>query len=148
MSAGGAVLAIDPGRRKAGYAVLSEAGAVLEAGIEPVEELERRVAELLGERDVESIAIGGGTNGRAVRRLVERFGVPIFWVDEFETTRAARGLYFQEHPPRGWRRLIPVGLQLPGRPVDDYAAIVIGRRFLARGLAAQPPTLGAPPKAR
>lgn len=148
MSAGGAVLAIDPGRRKAGYAVLSAAGAVLEAGIEPVEELERRVGELLGRLGIESIAIGGGTNGRAVRRLVERFGVPIFWVNEFETTRAARSLYFEEHPPRGWRRLIPVGLQLPQRPVDDYAAIVIARRFLARGLDAQPPTLEAPPKAR
>jgi RNase H-fold protein (predicted Holliday junction resolvase) len=148
LSAGGAVLAIDPGRRKAGYAVLSAAGAVVEAGIEPVEELERRVGELLGRLGIESIAIGGGTNGRAVRRLVERFGVPIFWVNEFETTRAARSLYFEEHPPRGWRRLIPVGLQLPQRPVDDYAAIVIARRFLARGLDAQPPTLEAPPKAR
>ncbi|HEY2554887.1 MAG TPA: hypothetical protein VGI15_06535 [Candidatus Cybelea sp.] len=140
MSADGAVLAIDPGRRKAGYAVLSTAGAVLEAGIEPVVELEQRVAELLGRFGIESIAIGRGTNGRAVRRLVERFGVPIFWVDEFETTRAARSLYFVEHPPRGWRRLIPIGLQTPGRPVDDYAAIVIARRFLARGLAAQPPS--------
>jgi RNase H-fold protein (predicted Holliday junction resolvase) len=148
LSAGGAVLAIDPGRRKAGYAVLSAAGAVLEAGVEPVEELEQRVAQLLGKLNVESIAIGGGTNGRAVRRLLERFGVPIFWVNEFETTRAARSLYFEEHPPRGWRRLIPVGLQLPDRPVDDYAAIVIARRFLARGLAAQPPTLETPPKAR
>jgi RNase H-fold protein (predicted Holliday junction resolvase) len=148
LSADGAVLAIDPGRRKAGYAVLSAAGAVLEAGIEPVEALDQRVAELLGRLDIESIALGGGTNGRAIRRLVERFGVPISWVNEFETTRAARSLYFEEHPPRGWRRLIPVGLQSPGRPVDDYAAIVIGRRFLARGLAAQPPTLEAPPKAR
>jgi RNase H-fold protein (predicted Holliday junction resolvase) len=140
LSPGGAVLAIDPGRRKAGYAVLSTAGAVLEAGIEPVAELEQRVAELLGRLGIDRIAIGRGTNGRAVRRLVERFGVPIFWVDEFETTRAARSLYFVEHPPRGWRRLIPIGLQTPGRPVDDYAAIVIARRFLARGLAAQSPT--------
>lgn len=140
MSADGAVLAIDPGRRKAGYAVLSALGTVLEAGIEPVGELEQRVAELLGRIDVERIAIGRGTNGRAVGRVVERFELPIFWVDEFETSRAARSLYFVEHPPRGWRRLIPIGLQVPGRPVDDYAAIVIARRFLARGLGAQPPS--------
>ena len=30
--------------------------------------------------------------------LLERFGVPIFWVDEFETTRAARSLYFAGPP--------------------------------------------------
>jgi hypothetical protein len=51
-------------------------------------------------------------------------------VDERETTLRARALYFADHPPRGWRRLIPLGLQLPPRPIDDYAAILIARRFL------------------
>jgi RNase H-fold protein (predicted Holliday junction resolvase) len=134
------VLAIDPGRSKAGYAVLSPSGAVLEAGIERVEALEALVAQLLVKLRISSIAVGQGTNGRAIRLLVERFELPIFWVDEFETTREARSLYFEEHPPLGWRRLIPLGLQVPSRPVDDYAAIVIARRFLARGLAAQPPS--------
>jgi len=40
-----------------------------------------------------------GTNGGAVRRLLEGFGLPIHWVDEFETSRAARCLYFVDHPP-------------------------------------------------
>jgi hypothetical protein len=66
--------------------------------------------------------------------------VPIHLVDEYETSRQARGLYFAEHPPAGWRRLIPLGLQLPARPIDDYAAILIARRFLARGVKAQPPS--------
>ena len=58
----------------------------------------------LANAPIEAIAIGRGTNGRAVRRLLEGFEVPIFWVDEFETSRAARSLYFEEHPPVGWRR--------------------------------------------
>ena len=66
-------------------------------------------------------------------RLLEGLGLPIHLVDEYETSREARGLYFAEHPPRGWRRLVPLGLQLPERPIDDYAAILIARRFLARG---------------
>ena len=82
---------------------------------------------------VEALALGRGTNARALAAELGDLGVPIHLVDEYETTRRARELYFAEHPPRGWRRLIPLGLQLPPGPIDDYAAILIARRFLARG---------------
>jgi hypothetical protein len=36
--------------------------------------------------------------------------------------------------------LIPLGLQMPSRPIDDYAAILIARRFLAREVKAGPPS--------
>ena len=36
----------------------------------------------------------------------------------------------QENPPKGWKKLIPLGMQVPPVPVDDYAAIVIGRKYL------------------
>ena len=54
------------------------------------------------------------------------------WSTSSRPPGRARELYFREHPPRGWRRLVPTGLQLPPVPVDDYAAILIARRFLAR----------------
>jgi hypothetical protein len=91
-------------------------------------------------RPVRAIALGGGTNAGPIKAALRRLGLPIHSVDEFETTRFARTLYFAEHPPRGWRRLIPVGMQLPPRPIDDYAAILIARRFLARGVEAGPPS--------
>ncbi len=129
---GGAVIGVDPGSSKAGYALLDDAGAVVTAGIEPIDRLGARLAELLAQAAVRAIALGHGTNARSVRAGLEPLGVPVHWVDERETTRLARELYFREHPPRGWRRLIPIGLQLPPRPIDDYAAILIARRFLAR----------------
>jgi RNase H-fold protein (predicted Holliday junction resolvase) len=133
------VLGVDPGRSKAGFALVGSDGGVVARGIEAVGDLQARLAQVLAAGEVDVIALGRGTNGGAVRRLLEGFGLPIHWVDEFETSRAARGLYFSDHPPRGWRRLIPVGLQLPGVPVDDYAAIVIARRYLARGVTPPPP---------
>jgi RNase H-fold protein (predicted Holliday junction resolvase) len=139
VTAGGQVLGIDPGRAKAGFAVVRPDGDVVTRGIETIEGLQARLTRLLAGGNVDAIALGRGTNSGAVRRLLEGFGVPIHLVDEFETSRAARGLYFVDHPPRGWRRLIPIGLQLPDGPVDDYAAIVIARRYLARGVAPQPP---------
>ena len=135
-----AVVGVDPGRKKAGYALIEMTGAVVTAGIEPIERLPACIAGLSALRPITAIALGKGTNARAVRASLDPLGLPLHLVDEYETTRGARALYFREHPPRGWRRLIPVGLQLPPRPIDDYAAILIARRFLARGAAAQPPS--------
>jgi RNase H-fold protein (predicted Holliday junction resolvase) len=140
VSAPGAVLGVDPGRSKAGYALLEASGAVVAAGIEPIERLSARLGELIRARPVGAIALGRGTNARPVKATLEVLGLPIHLVDEYETSRAARELYFAEHPPRGWRRLVPIGLQLPERPIDDYAAILIARRFLARGAEARSPT--------
>jgi RNase H-fold protein (predicted Holliday junction resolvase) len=140
MNSGDAVLGVDPGSSKAGYALLEASGAVVAAGIEAVERLPACLEKLIRTRRVTAIALGRGTNSRRVKASLESLGLPIHLVDEYETSRAARELYFAEHPPRGWRRLIPVGMQLPERPIDDYAAILIARRFLARGADPRPPS--------
>lgn len=128
----GAVLGVDPGRDKAGFALLDAAGDVVEAGVVPVLGVAERLRAVLAGREVAAIALGRGTNAAALRERLLVLGVPIHLVDEFETSRRARELYFREHPPRGWRRLVPAGFQTPPVPVDDYAAILIARRFLAR----------------
>jgi RNase H-fold protein (predicted Holliday junction resolvase) len=135
-----AVIGVDPGRSKAGYALVDFTGAVVTAGIEPIERLPGRIEALAVSRPVAAIALGKGTNARAMRAALGSLGLPVHLVDEYETSRGARALYFEEHPPRGWRRLVPIGLQMPSRPIDDYAAILIARRFLARGAATQSPS--------
>ena len=135
-----AVIGVDPGRAKAGYALVESGGNVLLSGIEQLEQLPARLREVVAGTDARAIALGRGTNARAVLPMLEALGLPVHLVDERETTRFARRLYFEDHPPRGWRRFIPVGLQLPARPIDDYAAILIARRFLARGAEAGPPS--------
>ena len=103
-----AVLGIDPGTRKTGYALVADAASP-------------------------SVALGGGTNVRILQERLSVLGVPIHIIDETDTTYRARALYFAENPPKGWRRLIPLGLQLPPRPIDDYAALLIARRYIGRG---------------
>ena len=132
MTAGGAVLGVDPGRDKAGFALLDPAGAVLERGVVPVASLVDRLRGVTARHAVSAIALGRGTNAAALQVQLGALGLPVHLVDEYETSRRARELYFREHPPHGWRRLIPTGLQIPPVPVDDYAAILIGRRLLAR----------------
>lgn len=151
MSSEGAVLGIDPGTRKCGYAVVSAAGsAPLELGIVPTAELGERV-RLLGERfALRVVALGAGTNTAPVAALLAGSLLPVRAVDERETTLLARRRYFDAHPPRGWRRLVPRGMLLPPRPIDDFAALLIAERFLEResNLPAEAETGGAGRSAR
>ena len=134
------VLGIDPGTRKAGYAVVDETGRVVEQGIVELQPLLARLRQLASERPIAAIALGHGTNAEPLREMLCELGPPVRIVNEHETTLQARKLYFADHPPRGWRRLIPLGMQLPPRPIDDYAAILIARRFLMNKGSIEPPS--------
>lgn len=125
------VLGIDPGTRKAGYALVGGDGSIHGRGVEEIGQLPERARILMGEHPVVAIALGAGTNAQGLRGELSALGVPVTLVDERETTLKARALYFADHPPRGWRRLLPLGMQVPPRPIDDYAAALIARRYLA-----------------
>lgn len=128
-----AVLGIDPGTRKVGFALVDDPlSPPIARGIEPPVTLVERIRPLLAEHPISAVALGGGTNVGRLAQMLEVFGVPVHVVDETDTTYRARALYFEEHPPRGWRRLLPVGLQVPPGPIDDYAAVLIARRYIAR----------------
>jgi RNase H-fold protein (predicted Holliday junction resolvase) len=126
------VLGIDPGSEKAGFALVAEDGAACAQGIVPVAELPARLQGLPELVRVTAIALGAGTRTAQTRQALAPLGKPIVQIDEYETTRQARELYFQAHPPRGWRRLVPLGMQTPPCPVDDFAAIIIARRYLLK----------------
>lgn len=126
-----AVLGIDPGTQKAGFAIIeATSSAPLAAGIERLDDLIERVQQLVDRYRVRAIALGRGTHATTVAQMLAALDVPVHLIDERETTWRARALYFADHPPRGWRRFIPLGLLLPPRPIDDYAAVLIARRYL------------------
>ena len=132
------VLAIDPGRSKCGIAVLSrsdpkdepnDAPRVLYRGVVETPDVVHKVTELQEEFHPDVVLIGNGTTSSVLQqRLAQAEIAPIEVVDEKYTTVLARRLYFNENPPRGLRRLIPVSLQTPQDPYDDYVAIILARR--------------------
>jgi RNase H-fold protein (predicted Holliday junction resolvase) len=125
------LLGVDPGTRKCGYAVIERADAQpLTLGIVPLDEFGARLAALRAEFPIDLVAIGHGTNADVVSAVVRDAGLPFVLVDERETTLRARARFFVDHPPRGWRRLVPRGMLLPDRPIDDYAALLIAERHL------------------
>ncbi|MDE5111236.1 MAG: resolvase, partial [Trichodesmium sp. St7_bin2_1] len=42
----------------------------------------------------------------------------------------ARERYWQIYPPRGFVRLIPPGMRIPPKPIDDIVAIILIERYL------------------
>jgi RNase H-fold protein (predicted Holliday junction resolvase) len=111
--------------------VLSGLGAPpLALGIAPFDVLHEQLGAVITATPVAVAAIGRGTNAAAVSEIVATLGLPVVLVDERETTLLARARYFDDHPPRGWRRWVPRGMLLPDRPIDDYAALLIAERYL------------------
>ena len=125
------ILAIDPGREKTGIAILKNSD-VLEHKIINSEELVQIIKSLLEKYIIKTIVMGNGTSSKKKYDLLKQEFIDrdIVLINEYRTTDEARKLYFQENPPKAWKKLIPLGMQVPPVPVDDYAAIVIGRKYL------------------
>lgn len=132
----GPVLGIDPGTHKCGYAVtLAVDAEPLAIGIVAPGALAATLLPLVRAHGVRAIALGSGTHTAEIRARLQPLGLAVYAVDERETTLLARRRYFRAHPPRGWRRLLPLGMQLPPRPIDDFAALLIAERYLASNLS-------------
>ena len=126
------VAALDPGRDKCGFAVLDATGKVLRQRVIRTDQLEEEVRAARREYGFVILIEGNGTTSSAARRRLQQAlpELQIEVVDEYRTTEMAREMYWRAHPPRGWRRLLPVSLQVPPEPVDDFVAVLLARRYL------------------
>jgi hypothetical protein len=129
----GRVLAVDPGRDKCGLAVMESDRRVLYHAVVPTGDVAQAAARLVEEYQVNRLAVGDRTAAQRVCRALASAGLPLkpVLVDEHRSSEQGRRRYFRDNPPRGWRRLVPVTMQTPSRPYDDYVAIVLAERYLA-----------------
>ena len=127
------VLAFDPGREKCGLALVGRDGVAVRRCVAPVADVQDVLASWARQHAVSVIVLGDSTSSAQwqTRIAVWLPQAQIFVVDESGSTLEARTLYWQAHPPRGWRRALPLSLQEPPEPVDDFAAVVLARRFFA-----------------
>ncbi len=130
------VLALDPGSDKVGYAVVYHDLSHGEMGIAYLSEMQRifrRFCSADAGDLPQAVVMGNGTAAAVLCRLYNdlQLDIPVRFAEERNTTYKARGRYFAENPPTGIWRLVPLGLQTPPRPVDDYAAWLIGEKYLS-----------------
>lgn len=127
------VLSVDPGREKCGLAVVDGADEIAAHGVVPTAELETIFVDWLERWRPEKVLVGDGTNSAAIRKKIAPLldKIPLVLVNERNSTYLSRKLYFQHNPPRGIWRFVPLGLQVPPVPYDDFAAAFMAIRHLA-----------------
>lgn len=126
-------LGVDPGRSKTGLALTGEDGKILKLRIALTENILQELRDFVTEEvELETIIMGNGTNSKNIRRAIEEVfpNQELKLVGEAFSTEEARGLYWVENPPTGWRKLLPLSMQVPPEPLDAYAAVVQVRRWL------------------
>ncbi|MDD2201084.1 MAG: Holliday junction resolvase RuvX [Firmicutes bacterium] len=124
------VLAVDPGREKAGIAVVSrERGTICKRVIEAAECVDQ-VCELAEMYGVETVVIGDRTGSDEIVNALKRgCRLGIVTVDEHMSSMEARERYLRENPGKGIARFMPIGLRTPKEPYDDYVAEILAARY-------------------
>ena len=125
-------LGVDPGRSKTGLALVDGAGKIVKLYIAESQNIENEIVEFIKNSCPVHIVLGNGTNSRNIGESVKRVlpDVLVAVVEEAHSTEEARALYWQENPPKGLKKLIPLGMLVPPVPLDAYAAVILVRRFL------------------
>jgi len=148
-------LAFDPGRDKTGFALVNLDGELIFSGMFLSVEREKFFEALLNSKSLDEfiieypgekisssdlisrikfIAIGNGTRSKEFYEFAKKILLPLEFeikiVDERNTTLEARNLYWKIHKPGFFLRLLPEGLRVPPRVLDDLAAWAIAKRQL------------------
>ncbi|MFQ6539664.1 MULTISPECIES: resolvase [Aphanothece] len=131
---------LDPGRSKCGL-VLADAGlgTILAAAILPPAESLALLRQWQQQAGLVTVVLGNGTGSRSWPPQLARLGLQSETVEEAGTTLAARRRYWQLAGSGGWRRLLPEGLRLPPRDIDDVVAQLLVERHLGQPLSRRGP---------
>lgn len=127
------ILGFDPGKDKCGVAIMGNDRQIYY----------HEVVESLGVIDIlkaifqdypiELFVMGNQTTSKTWKTKLETelsLSIPIVMVDERNSSLEARDRYWIMYPPKGLQWLIPQGMRLPPRPIDDIVAILLIERYL------------------
>lgn len=130
------VIGVDPGRDKCGVAVAADERGTLTREVVARSSAASRVLDLIGQHSAHIVVVGNRTGSRELISEIQRaceaeFGstVEVIPVDEHMTSQEARARYWRETPRRGWRRLVPATMLVPGNPIDDIVAEILALRY-------------------
>lgn len=127
------ILAVDPGRKKCGLAVVSPQTGIVERLVVPCEEFSQTLRDLFQKHRPGTVLLGSSTGSKPIGATIRKdLKVEPKMVDEKHTTELAKLRYFKEYPPRGLWKLVPLGLQTPPTCYDDFAAVVMAERYLEK----------------
>ena len=131
------IAGLDPGRSKCGLVLADRlAQQIHQAAIlSPSQTLSW--LRHLHTQGLRTLVMGNGTGSKPWLSRLGDLDLTVELVDERGTTLAARQRYWELFPPRGLAKLIPVGLRMPPRDLDDLAAQLLLERQLGHRLRRQ-----------
>jgi RNase H-fold protein (predicted Holliday junction resolvase) len=147
------IVGFDPGRDKCGIAVVESAINRNKTAVRAAEFISQPKNQLLYHDVVASeiavstidslakqfaiatIVMGDRTTAKQWREKFQKnlsSSITIEMIDEHNSSVEARDRYWQMYPPKGLQRLIPQGMRVPPRPIDDIVAILLIERYLEK----------------
>jgi len=126
------ILGLDPGLQKCGLAIIGVDRVLRYQQVVPVSQVMATIDQLRQRFPIVAIVLGDQTGSRQWQEHLRQLTDPprIMLVDERYSSLAARDRYWQMFPPKGLQKLIPQGMRLPDRPIDDIVAILLIERHL------------------
>ncbi|MDE5093088.1 MAG: pre-16S rRNA-processing nuclease YqgF [Trichodesmium sp. St11_bin5] len=127
------ILGFDPGRDKCGIAIMDKNRQLHYNQVVESAKITITITKLSQQFDINLIIIGDQTTSKIWQQnLTEIISekIPIIKIDERYSSLEARDRYWQINPPQGFVRLIPPGMRIPPKPIDDIVAIILIERYL------------------
>jgi RNase H-fold protein (predicted Holliday junction resolvase) len=129
------LLALDPGSDKVGTAVLSFNKEEKEKTIVKIDELLDHLGEIFNNYQIAELVIGNGTGAEDLKEMISSSypDLKITFVEEEFTTEEAQARYLEEKPMSNYEKLLrKVVSWKVNKPLDDYAALIIGEKYLKK----------------
>ncbi|MDX2098919.1 MAG: pre-16S rRNA-processing nuclease YqgF [Leptolyngbyaceae cyanobacterium bins.59] len=127
------ILGFDPGRHRCGLAVMGVDRTLRYHQVVEAKDVLTTLQTLQERFPISLIVMGDQTTAQTWKQqLSEQLTTApnIVMVDERYSTLAARDRYWQMYPARGLYRLVPKGMRVPPRSLDDIVAILLIERYL------------------
>ena len=125
------IIAIDPGTKKCGYAVVDSNLSILQREVISTDKIVEIITDSLNIYKIDKIILGNGTNYKSIEEsLKNHFSqLKIILIEEKFSTLGARKKYFEINPPRGIFKFIPLSLRVPPGHYDDFAAVLLAEKY-------------------
>lgn len=126
------ILGFDPGRDKCGVAVMGVDRQIRFQEVIAADQVSQTLVDLCNRFPISALVIGNQTTSKQWQQQLRQTcpqDLKVLTIDERNSTVEARDRYWDLYPPKGLQRLIPQGMRLPPRPIDDIVAVILIERY-------------------
>ena len=125
-------IGFDPGKDKCGMAIVQGDGTPLRHEVVASAQAVEMLVSWCEAFEIEALILGDQTGSKQWRSRIQAVlpELRIEVIDERFSSQEARDRYWDVYPAMGFDRLVPRGMRVPPRAIDDLVAIILVERFL------------------